>query len=184
MKKKEIEVELQHGEWETRTVKVKEETFVMATDVAFNIMNELGGNCMGVYLTILKHRNTKNNRCFPSIQLLTKETNLNRKTINTCLGKLEQSGYLVINSGYKGTNSNYYFPKEAFYKLFEDDICQRLASRRHGKSTVITEKRETKEQKEIRRLKEEVQRLKANQQCKNNENNENEDDDDWDDLPF
>ena len=178
MKKKEIEVELQHGEWETRTVKVKEETFVMATDVAFNIMNELGGNCMGVYLTILKHRNTKNNRCFPSIQLLTKETNLNRKTINACLGKLEQAGYLVINSGYKGTNSNYYFPQEAFYELFEDDICQNKASRRHGKSTAITEKRETKEQKEIRRLKEENERLKRNQEINFSSK------DDWDDLPF
>ena len=112
---------------------------------------------MGVYLALLKHRNTKTNRCFPSQETIAKEANMNIKTVKSCIDKLEQNGYLIINSGYKGTSSNYYFPKEYFYDWFKDDYKQKRAKRRKNP---LIEKRETKAEKENKELRNEVERLK------------------------
>lgn len=149
----EIELEVEHGVILTETIPVPNCQFTMASEVAFDILKELNGNCMGVYLTLLSHRNMRNNKCFPSIKRLNEKTGLSEKTIKRILTELYNAGYIIINSGYKGTNSNYYFPKEWFYTYFAKDINQRKAQRRKG---VISEVRETKLQKENRELKEKV----------------------------
>lgn len=118
--------------------------FTMATDVSFKILKELGASAMGVYLSILKHRNVKNNQCFPSIATIAEESGLNEKTVKRALTKLCDNQFLIINSGMRGIASNYYFPQEWFYKYFNQDIRQKKASRRKGKKTSITEERKTK----------------------------------------
>lgn len=153
----EIEVEIDNGMFINEVVDREPIAFTMATDVAFDILKELNGNAMGVYLALLKHRNTKNNRCFPSQETIAKEANMNIKTVKSCIDKLEQNGYLIINSGYKGTSSNYYFPKEYFYDWFKDDYKQKRAKRRKNP---LIEKRETKAEKENKELRNEVERLK------------------------
>lgn len=172
----EIEVEVEHGVVVTKKISAPNLQFTMASEIAFNILRELNGNNMGVYLTLLKHRNMKNNKCYPSIKKISEETKLSEKTIKRILTNLHKSGYIIINSGYKGTNSNYYFPKEWFYSYFEKDINQRKAQRRKG---VISEVRETKIQKENRELKEKVRKYERILTKKERENyfvdNSNED---------
>ena len=55
----EIEVEIDNGMFINEVVDREPIAFTMATDVAFDILKELNGNAMGVYLALLKHRNTK-----------------------------------------------------------------------------------------------------------------------------
>lgn len=129
----EIEVELAHGYIEAREIPVELGSFTAATDVAFEILQSFEGSgktYFAVYLVLLKHRNMKNNKCFPSIKTIADETKIGVRTIKEALDALSNNGYLSINSGMRGIANNYYFPKEWFYKYFEDDINQRLASRR------------------------------------------------------
>lgn len=77
MKKKlTIEVELTHGYITEQEVEVDIPAYTMASEVAFDVMRELKGNCFGVYMTLLSHRNMKNNKCFPSRETIMKETGL------------------------------------------------------------------------------------------------------------
>lgn len=156
----EIEVEIDHGIFDNRTVERKNVPFTMATDVAFEILDKFGQKgktYFTVYLCLLKHRNMTNNKCFPSRETIHKETNISIRTIQESIDALENEGYIKVNSGYKGISSNYYFPKEWFFEYFEDDICQQMAKRR---KSPLSEKRETKAEKENKELRNEVERLK------------------------
>ena len=152
----EIEVEVSHGEFETRYIPM-ETTFTMATDTAFNVLTDLGKSAFAIYMVILKHRNMRTNRCFPSYSTISKESGCGLSNIKVTLNKLEEAGYLSINSGMRGIANNYYFPQEWFYNYFDDDINQRLAKRR---DKVVAEKREIKIEKENKELKKEVQELR------------------------
>lgn len=154
--KLEIEVEVSHGKFETRYIPM-EAKFTMATDVAFDVLLDLGRSAFAIYLVILKHRNLTTNKCFPSYATIKKESGCGLSNIKETLNKLEEAGYLIINSGMRGIANNYYFPQEWFYAYFDDDINQRLAKRR---DKVIAEKRETKVEKENKELKKEVQELR------------------------
>lgn len=152
----EIEVEVSHGEFEIRYIPM-ETTFTMATDTAFNVLTDLGKSAFAIYMVILKHRNIRTNRCFPSYSTISEESGCGLSNIKVTLNKLEEAGYLSINSGMRGIANNYYFPQEWFYAYFDDDINQRLAKRR---DKVVAEKRETKVEKENKELKKEVQELR------------------------
>lgn len=156
--KLEIEVEVSHGKFETRYIPM-EAKFTMATDVAFDVLLDLGRSAFAIYLVILKHRNLTTNRCFPSYATIKKESGCGLSNIKETLNKLEEVGYLIINSGMRGIANNYYFPQEWFYAYFEDDINQRLAKRK-DKIQVITEQRETKVEKENKALSKENEELK------------------------
>lgn len=145
----EIEVELAHGYFEKREIPIELGSFTAATDVAFEILKAFGKNsktCFAIYLVLLKHRNMKNNKCFPSIATIAEEANMGLRTVKDALNSLTSEGYLSINSGMRGISNNYYFPKEWFYKYFEDDINQKLASRRNG---VMKSERKLKAEKEL-----------------------------------
>lgn len=154
----EIEVELEHGVFETRYIPL-EVKFTMATDVAFSVLTDLGKSAFAIYMVILKHRNMKTNKCFPSYATIKEESGCGLSTIKVALNELETSSYLSINSGMRGIANNYYFPKEWFYKYFEDDINQRMAKR---KDKPVQEKRMDKKDKEIQKLKEDL--MKANKE--------------------
>lgn len=152
----EIEVEISHGEFETRYIPM-ETTFTMTTDTAFNVLIDLGKSAFAIYMVILKHRNMRTNRCFPSYSTISEESGCGLSNIKVTLNKLEEAGYLSINSGMRGIANNYYFPQEWFYAYFDEDINQRLAKRR---DKVVAENRETKVEKENKELKKEVQELR------------------------
>lgn len=181
----EIEVEVSHGEFETRYIPM-ETTFTMATDTAFNVLTDLGKSAFAIYMVILKHRNMRTNRCFPSYSTISEESGCGLSNIKVTLNKLEEAGYLSINSGMRGIANNYYFPQEWFYAYFDDDISQRLAKRR---DKVVTEKRETKVEKENKELKKEVQELRkqlteANKQVEKAKAREKEELENIDEDPF
>lgn len=144
----EIEIEVAPDTWVAETVAVPSIAFTMATDVAFEILSGFEGRGktnFAVYMVLLKHRNSKNNKCFPSIETIANKIVASDKTVKRALDELEKAGYIKIDSGMRGISNNYYFPKEWFYDLFEKDYKQIKANRRRN---VIKSDRRLKAEKE------------------------------------
>lgn len=144
----EIEVEVAPDTWITETVTVPSVAFTMATDVAFEILSRFEGRGktnFAVYMVLLKHRNSTNNKCFPSIETIANKIVASDKTVKRALDELEKAGYIKIDSGMRGISNNYYFPKEWFYDLFGKDYKQIKANRRRN---VIKSDRRIKAEKE------------------------------------
>lgn len=83
-----------------------------------------------LYLIILSHRRTKDNECFPSIELLSKECGVSKSTIKIMINNLHDMGAIEINSGRQGVSNNYYFPAEDFYENFNDPTEKQYHARR------------------------------------------------------
>lgn len=144
----EIEIEVAPDTWVTETVTVPSIAFTMATDVAFEILSGFEGRGktnFAVYMVLLKHRNSTNNKCFPSIETIADKIVASDKTVKRALDELEKAGYIKIDSGMRGISNNYYFPKEWFYVLFEKDYKQIKANRRRN---VMKSDRRLKAEKE------------------------------------
>lgn len=144
----EIEIEVAPDTWVTETVAVPSIAFTMATDVAFEILSGFEGRGktnFAVYMVLLKHRNSTNNKCFPSIETIANKIVASDKTVKRALDELEKAGYIKIDSGMRGISNNYYFPKEWFYDLFEKDYKQIKANRRRN---VMKSDRRLKAEKE------------------------------------
>lgn len=92
------------------------------------ITSKLGLQYAMAYVIILSHRNTVNNQCFPSNELLARQCAISVRTLSNFITQLNIYGYILINSGRQNVNSNYYFPKEDFYN---NEGC--MATRRKGK---------------------------------------------------
>lgn len=182
----EIEISLTHEDIVVRKIPVTLGQFTAATDTAFEILKSFKGSgktYFAVYMILLKHRNMRTNKCFPSISTISEETKLGVRTVKEAIDTLWNKGYLSINSGMRGISNNYYFPKEWFYEYFEEDIYQRKAERRKNplednrpkKTDINKENEELK--KENQKLKEEITLLKNNQKNKITEQLFNDDDD-------
>ena len=144
----EIEVEVAPDTWITETVTVPSIAFTMATDVAFEILSGFKGRGktnFAVYMVLLKHRNSTNNKCFPSIEIIANKIVASDKTVKRALDELEKAGYIKIDSGMRGISNNYYFPKEWFYDSFKKDYKQIKANRRRN---VMKSDRRLKAEKE------------------------------------
>lgn len=144
----EIEIEVAPDTWVAETVAVPSIAFTMATDVAFEILSGFGGRGktnFAVYMVLLKHRNSTNNKCFPSIETIANKIVASDKTVKRALDELEKAGYIKIDSGMRGISNNYYFPKEWFYDLFKKDYKQIKANRRRN---VMKSDRRLKAEKE------------------------------------
>lgn len=96
------------------------------------ILEKTDAVCLAVYIIILRHRNTGNNMCFPSIKTIADIVNVSDSTVKRAISKLYENGFLDINSGTKGTANNYYFPKENFYEEWKNDLDQILAKRKNN----------------------------------------------------
>lgn len=148
-KSMEIEIEVAPDTWITETIAVPTLAFTMATDVAFEILSGFEGRGktnFAVYMVLLKHRNSTNNKCFPSIETIANKIVASDKTVKRALDELEKAGYIKIDSGMRGISNNYYFPKEWFYDLFEKDYKQIKANRRRN---VMKSDRRLKAEKEL-----------------------------------
>ena len=147
-----ISVEVDYGEFEEREIPIENQAFVAITDTALKLMtmyDKRGKSAFCIYCCLLSHRNRTNNKCFPSISTIVKETKTSDKRIKEILNLLEQDGYLLINTGGRNKSNNYYFPKEWFFKYFKDDIRQANAKRNRGVKAAINsdaEYRKTKKQ--------------------------------------
>lgn len=158
----EIEVEVNHGEFETRQMPYSNGEYVMLSTVPDDLLSygDSGRMPYIVYIYLLRCRNRKNNQCFPSIFTISEYTHFSIRGVKSAINFLEKHDFIIINSGYKGTSNNYYFPKEWFYKYFEDDVKQKKAERKK-RQNVVKEKREIKQDREIRELKDKIAELEA-----------------------
>src|SRR4051812_41969679 len=68
-----------------------------------------------VALTLSLHMNRDGGSCFPGVDLLAKECNLNRKTISRAVSELERSGYIHCRRPSPGQRragrNTYYFAR-------------------------------------------------------------------------
>jgi hypothetical protein len=95
-----------------------------------DIICNSGSDAYALYMTLLSHKNLTDGKCYPSISTLSKEMNLKERTIYRILTKLTAGKYLIINSGNKDYNNNYYFPLEK--NGVNDKYGQSKATRRIG----------------------------------------------------
>lgn len=105
-------------------------SMMVSNDVGRMITYEYDTTVFAVYAFILSHRNTKTNKCFPSVKTIADELGVSKSTVEKSITKLVESDYLIVNSGKQNINNNYYFPLEPFFKDFDDDLNQKLAYRR------------------------------------------------------
>lgn len=95
----------------------KTESFTKSNnDIRLKIIKECGYKEYAMYLTILSHRNYQDGKCYPSISCLSDEMNCTTRTIYNLIGKLEDAGFIEIESGHTGYCNQYKFPYEKFYK--------------------------------------------------------------------
>ena len=73
-----------------------------------------------LYIMILSHKNINDNFSFPSIEILAKEMDMSKSSINRMLNELYENEFLEIDSGKMGYSSKYYFPQEKFYQQNEN----------------------------------------------------------------
>ena len=76
-----------------------------------SLVYDASPSCFIVYFALLSHRNHETGECTPSIELLGRDCNLSENTVLNAIDKLEEAGYLKINSGSDGRYSHYYMPK-------------------------------------------------------------------------
>ena len=98
-----------------------------------------------LYIKILSHYNSKLKQCFPSIDILRRETGISRRKISDLLTQLNKHGYLKVRSGGRHYANNYWFPKEDFFDPGEPEML--MAGKR--KSIQHTKKKELKKQEEF-----------------------------------
>lgn len=135
------------------------ENFHHVSNQANKIKSQHGPTLYTVYQTLLNHRNYQTNICFISKPKLALECGVSLPTLKKTLNELRELGFLIWNTGYKGTCNNYYFPKERWFPTWNDDWFQKKAC---GKVNITqSDGRKTREQKIIEEQRIEIQQLKS-----------------------
>lgn len=94
------------------------------------IISESGTGAACLYLLLLSHRNAKTNKCFPTLETLSREMGeISIRQVSTYLKRLNDIGAIKVDSGKSGIANNYFFPLEEFY---ENTPESDLAYRRSG----------------------------------------------------
>lgn len=89
------------------------DTFVITHNEEIDIMFAEDSNLLGVYIALLRHRNSKTGQCNPSQDLIAQETNKNRKTVGKMIDDLNRIGVIRYDDDEKvgaGHSRNYRFP--------------------------------------------------------------------------
>lgn len=85
--------------------------------------------------TIIKSHNSKDNRCFPSLATLSKESGISIPTIRKSINKLEISGYLKIKK--IGKCNYYYFNSYKTFEPISPELIKNKTITTNSKSYVI-----------------------------------------------
>jgi len=89
-------------------------------ELIIEINQKLNSNCGMLYMILLMHKNKAEgmcDSCFPSYNVLAKETGMSKNTVGKYLKQLEDEGYIIIKSGkfdsknQQNESNRYYFPK-------------------------------------------------------------------------
>ncbi|MPM02481.1 hypothetical protein SDC9_48730 [bioreactor metagenome] len=113
-------------------------------ELRLKIVKNCGLSTYGVYIQILSHRNTSTNECFPKNDIIAEECSCSVANVKKHINKLYEFGYLVIDSGYTGKASNYYFPLEIDLNtnksIYSDAELERISNiKRRTKDNIIEE---------------------------------------------
>ena len=109
--------------------------------IRYDCLNECGAGAYIIYLTILSHRNSKDQCSFPSTRTIATEAHMSKRQVGRYITELFEKGYLIIDSGTHGISNKYYFPKESFYEKFsENQVFARKRSTGFGNYNVNANK--------------------------------------------
>lgn len=75
--------------------------------------------CALVYMTLLSHKNAKDNYSYPSMETLKKELHIGRTNMVKYITLLSNYGYIRIKKGKTGVCNHYYFDIEEKIKAIE-----------------------------------------------------------------
>lgn len=113
-------------------------------ELRLKLVKDCGLSSYGVYIQILSHRNTSTNECFPKNDIIAEECSCSVANVKKHINKLYEFGYLVIDSGYTGKASNYYFPLEIDLNtnksIYSDAELERISNiKRRTKDNIVEE---------------------------------------------
>ena len=112
-------------------------------ELRLKMVKDCGLSTYGVYIQILSHRNTSTNECFPKNDIIAEECSCSVANVKKHINKLYEFGYLVIDSGYTGKASNYYFPLEIDLNtnksIYSDAELERISNIKRRTKDNITE---------------------------------------------
>ena len=79
------------------------------------ISRDCGPYGLALYIALLSHHNRTEDKCFPSIDTLARETGISNRKVSDVLNDLLEFGYIIIRSGGTNHSNSYWFPHEDFY---------------------------------------------------------------------
>lgn len=92
--------------------------------VMLEIIKECGFSCYSVYMVIFSHKNKAYNSCFPSLNIIAKESNCSIRTVQRCIKELVDNKFIYVSSGYSSYNSHYYFLRE--HGLYTKEAIEKI----------------------------------------------------------
>lgn len=101
-------------------------------ELRIKIVKEINANGYLVYLSILAHKISDGDKCYPSIQVVADECSCSVSQVKRYIKTLSDKGFIIVNSGCKGQANNYWFPLE---DDFEHTEMSKKATRRKGTKT-------------------------------------------------
>ena len=101
-------------------------------ELRIKIVKEINANGYLVYLSILAHKISDGDKCYPSIQVVADECSCSVSQVKRYIKTLSDKGFIIVNTGCKGQANNYWFPLE---DDFEHTEMSKKATRRKGTKT-------------------------------------------------
>lgn len=97
-------------------------------ELRVKMIKEVGMPCYVVYLTILSHKISDDDKVFPTYETIAKECDCSTQNIKKHIKTLKEKGYIIVDSGKSGKANNYWFPHEKDFK--ETEQCKQAHSRK------------------------------------------------------
>ena len=97
-------------------------------ELRVKMIKEVGMPCYVVYLTILSHKISDDDKVFPTYETIAKECDCSTQNIKKHIKTLKQKRYIIVDSGKSGKANNYWFPHEKDFK--ETEQCKQAHSRK------------------------------------------------------
>lgn len=148
---KQTQVDIQQSEPVVEDEKLVLNGFTKSDNkIRYDCLNECSVGAYIIYLTILSHRNSKDQHSFPSTRTIAAEAHMSKRQVGRYITELFEKGYLIIDSGTHGISNKYYFPKEDFYEKFsENQVFARKRSTGFGNYNINANKPKKEEKAEL-----------------------------------
>ena len=155
--------------------------------IRMSIATEIGPTAALLYVQLYSHKNRTSGKCFPSIEVLSKETGISERKVSELIGELCEAGYIIVRSGGRHFANTYWFPYEP--KFDPNDIEVLMAYRRKN----IFSKKKTAPKEALDDIEAESKKFAYSKEVSKaldemnkslNKNKKNVDEESFDDLPY